>query len=155
MLDALKAVFRGPRPSGPTQSIRRFAASDQTVAGPPLEPHGDGWYAKLDAEQTLRLFVFEPPPLKAGVITYRLDLKTEDLDGRAYLEMLVRFPGQGEFFSKGLTDTASGTNDWSSFQVTFYLKEDQVPDQLKLNLVVEGTGQVWARAIEVEFTPHD
>lgn len=154
MLNALKAVFRKPRPSGPPQLIKSFTPADQTVAGAPLEARDDGWYARLDQAQTLRLFAYEPPALEGGVLTYRVELKTEELDGRAYLEMLVRIPGRGEFFSKGLHDAVSGTNGWASYEVPFHLEDGQVPDLLKLNLVVEGRGQVWVRGVELAFTPH-
>lgn len=153
MLDALKSVFRRPRPSGPPKPIKRFSQGDPTIAGPPLERQDDGWHARLEEARTLTLFAFEPPPLESGMVTYRAELKSENLEGLAYLQMLVRFPGLGEFFSKGLTDTAFGTNDWSSFQVSFHLKEGQIPELLKLNIVAEGRGEIWVRSVKVEFTP--
>ena len=78
-----------------------------------------------------------------------------DSDGKAYLEIWCRFPGRGEFFARGLHDPVMGSSDWASYEVPFFLKPDEVPDLLKVNLAVEGSGQVWIRNIELEHTPLD
>jgi hypothetical protein len=65
------------------------------------------------------------------------------LQGKAYLEMWCRFPGQGEFFSRALNQTYSGSNEWSSTETPFILQQGQKPDLVRLNVVVEGTGTVW------------
>ena len=80
-------------------------------------------------------------------------MKTEAIIGRAYLEMWCRFPGGGEFFSKGFDNALKGTNDWTSCEIPFYLKKGQKPDLLKLNLVVEGEGSVLLRNLKVFYTP--
>ncbi len=43
--------------------------------------------------------------------------------------------------------------DWSSHEVPFYLKKGQRPDLIKLNVVFEGGGTVWIRALELLQTP--
>ena len=80
-------------------------------------------------------------------------MKTEGLEGRAFLEMWCRLPGRGEFFSKGLQQTVSGTTDWARYEIPFYLKKNQRPDLIKLNLAVEGAGKIWLRNIELTQTP--
>ena len=67
--------------------------------------------------------------------------------------MWCSFPGRGEFFSKGLHQTASGTADWARYEIPFYLKRGQTPELIKLNLVVEGRGVVWLKNIELLKTP--
>jgi hypothetical protein len=47
----------------------------------------------------------------------------------------------------------SGTTDWASYEVAFLLKKGQKPDLIKLNLVVEGKGQIWLKAVELLKTP--
>ena len=47
----------------------------------------------------------------------------------------------------------SGTTDWASYEVAFLLKKGQTPDLIKLNLVVEGKGQIWLKAVELLKTP--
>ena len=47
----------------------------------------------------------------------------------------------------------SGTVDWARYETPFYLKRDQRPDLIKLNVVVEGQGTVWLRNVELLKTP--
>jgi hypothetical protein len=87
------------------------------------------------------------------MLTYRAQMKTENLEGGAYLEMWCRLPGRGEFFSRGFQHNVRGTTDWASYEIPFYLKEGQRPDLLKLNVVVEGKGTLWLRNVELLQTP--
>ena len=86
------------------------------------------------------------------MLTYRMQMRTENLKGGAYLEMWCQLPGQGEFFSKGLHHKVEGTTDWASYEVPFYLKKGQIPDLIKLNVVLEGSGTVWFRNVELLHT---
>jgi hypothetical protein len=67
--------------------------------------------------------------------------------------MWCRFPGRGEFFSKGLHHAVKGTTDWVSCETPFRLKKGQRPDLLKLNLVVEGRGKVGIKDVQLLRTP--
>lgn len=106
-------------------------------------------------EQTIRLFEVQEPQAEQCLISYRAKMKTDNLAGRAFLEMRCRFPGRGEFFSKGLNQAVKGTTDWASYEIPFYLKKGQKPDLIKLNLVVEGSGKVWLRDVQLFKTPMD
>jgi hypothetical protein len=133
MLEWLKSIFSPPRPSGPPETIREFRTTDRTL--------------------TIRLFEVETPEAEQCLLTYRAKLKTEALAGRAFLEMWCRFPGRGEFFSKGLHHAVKGTTDWASCETPFLLKKGQRPDLIKLNLVIEGRGKVWVRDVQLLRTP--
>jgi hypothetical protein len=37
----------------------------------------------------------------------------------------------------------SGTVDWTTQEIPFFLQQGQNPDTVKLNVVVEGEGTVW------------
>ena len=102
-------------------------------------------------QQTVHLFEVKDPMVEQCTLAYRAP--TEGLAGRAYLEMWCRLPGRGEFFSKGLDQTVTGTTDWVSYEIPFHLKTGQRPDLIKLNLVVEGTGKVWVSDVELLMTP--
>ncbi len=39
-------------------------------------------------------------------------MQSENLDGKAFVEMWVRIPGKGEFFSRGLDRPITGTMSW-------------------------------------------
>ena len=80
-------------------------------------------------------------------LSYRAKLRSEDVAGRAYLEMWVTVRDRGEFFSRALHSQLSGTSDWSTHEAPFFLEPDQVPTRARLNVVIEGSGSVWVDAI--------
>jgi hypothetical protein len=57
--------------------------------------------------------------------------------------MWCQFTGKGEFFSRDLSSPISGTTDWSTEETPFFLKKGENPDNVKINLVIEGRGTVW------------
>ncbi len=109
----------------------------------------DAWRLDAQQTQTVQLFELHNPEVGPGAMFYHADLRTEEFDGRVYLEMLCRFPGRGEFFSRGYSDALSGTTDWRPRQTPFLLTEEVKPDLVRLNLVVEGTGRVWIRNVRL------
>jgi hypothetical protein len=108
---------------------------------------GAVWSADCTKVQTFRVFDVTDPSFEECKVLYRAKLKTEGLTGRAYLEMWCRLPGRGEFFSKGLNQTLTGTNDWTACEIPFFLKKGQRPDLIRLNLVVASTGWLWKKAV--------
>ena len=153
MLDWLKGLFRVPKPAGPPQTIRAFRPSDPTIARDIVTAEGDALRIDVREKQTVRLYEVTDPGIEACLVTYRARIRSESLAGRAYLEMWCRFPGQGEFFSKGFAHSVKGTTDWASYETPFFLKKGQRPDLIKLNVVVEGTGRLWMKEIELLQTP--
>ncbi len=153
MLQWLKSVFSPPRPSGPPETIRAFRTTDATVSRGGISVAEDGWVVDSSEAQTIRLFEVEAPQAKQCLLTYRAKLRTEGLTGRAFLEMWCRFPGRGEFFSKGLHHAVKGTTDWASCETPFLLKKGQRPDLIKLNLVIEGRGRVGVKDVQLLGTP--
>jgi len=83
------------------------------------------------------------------VVLYRAKLKTKDLKEPAFLEMWCRVSGRGEFFSRGLDNTVTGSNDWASYEIPFFLKKGERPDLIKLNLVLKGAGKVWIKDVQL------
>jgi hypothetical protein len=113
------------------------------------------WQIDSVETQTFKLFEVEITEIDNCILTYCADLKSENIKGRCYLEMCCRIPGRGEFFSKGLQAALKGTNDWASYEVPFYLKSGQLPDLLKLNLTIEGSGKVWIKNIALSYQPFE
>jgi hypothetical protein len=144
--------LRLPEPSGPPASVRRFVPTDTPLSQECVAVPGEGWSVVGHAQGAVRLF--EVPSLQAEhcMLTFRASLRSEGLDGRAFLEMWVRLPGKGEFFSRGLNQPVRGTTDWVSCETPFHLKKGQKADLAKLNLVVEGRGSVWIKEIELLST---
>jgi hypothetical protein len=94
---------------------------------------------------TVRLFETGDIDIENARLIYQAQLRTENLQGKAYLEMWCHFPGGGEYFSKGLYAPLIGSTgtSWTTEEIPFKLKKGQNPDNVKLNLVIEGTGTVW------------
>lgn len=92
---------------------------------------------------TIRLFETGDIDIENTHLIYQAKVRTENVEGQVYLEMWCHFPGKGEYFSKGLMNPLSGTNDWTSAETLFFLKKGESPDNVKLNLVVDGKGTVW------------
>ncbi len=98
---------------------------------------------KTTEPTTIRLIETGDIDVEQATLIYKAKLKTADLQGQAYLEMLCHFPGKGEFFSRDLQSPTNGATDWVSEETPFYLKKGENPDNVKLNLVIEGSGAVW------------
>ncbi len=122
--------------------LRSFSTADAVLSKEWIVTNG-GWQADCAKPQTLRLFEVANPDVEQCTLLYRARLRTEGLQGRAYLEMWCRVPGYPESFSRGLDNAVSGTTDWAACQTPFFLKKGQKPDLVRLNLVVEGTGRLW------------
>ena len=92
---------------------------------------------------TVRLYETGDIDIENARLIYRAKLHTEGIEGPVYLEMWCDFPGKGEFFSRAIQSALSGNNEWTSQETTFFLKKGENPDNIKLNLVINGKGTVW------------
>ncbi len=90
-----------------------------------------------------RLFEINSIDVDNARLIYRAKVRTEGIEGQAYLEMWCRFPGKGEFFSRGLQSPLTGTTNWTTEETPFFLKKGEKPDLVKLNLVINGKGTAW------------
>jgi len=129
--------------------MKTFTTADPAISKDLVVTEDKTWLAECKKAQTIRLFEVEKPDAEQCVVTYRAKLKTENLTEQAYLEMWCRFPGRGEFFSRGLAHAVTGSNDWASYETPFFLKKGEKPDLIKLNLVVKGAGKVWIKDVEL------
>ena len=103
--------------------------------------------------RTVRLYEIENLDVEKARLIYKARLRTQDLKGKAYLEMWCHFPGKGEFFSRALDQPYSGTTNWSTTETAFFLRKGQNPDRVRLNVVVEGSGTVWIDDIRLLKAP--
>lgn len=105
------------------------------------------------APTTIRLVETGPLEVEGARLVYQAKLRSEGLDGTAYLEMWCRFPAMGEFFSRGLDRPLTGTTDWTAAETPFFLDAGQRPDNVSLNLVIKGKGTVWIDDIRLLRAP--
>ena len=109
----------------------------------------------VDGPISVELFQTGDIDLEDSILIYSAKVRTENLDGQAYIEMWCSFPEKGLYFSKALNSAMTGTNDWKIQETPFFLKKGENPDNVKLNLVVNGTGTVWIDQIELLKRPLD
>lgn len=129
---------------------------DTSVAAMDNEISSDGHGAVrifVPESTTVRLFEVADVDIEDARLVYQARIRTENLEGPAFLEMLCHFPGQGDFFSRDLQSPSTGTSEWSTEETPFFLKKGEKPDTIKLNLVIAGTGTAWVDDIHLLKAP--
>ena len=124
------------------------------VAWDPEVSHDGHGAIRIEATKpaTVRLAEVHPANAEHVMLTYRAHLRTEGLDGQAYLEMWCSIPGKGEFFSRALQAPVTGTTGWVTQETPFFLEKGQRAQVVKLNVVVAGIGTVWVDEIALAQT---
>jgi len=97
----------------------------------------------VDKPTTINLYETGDIDIENARLIYQAKVRTEDVEGKVYLEMWCNFQEHGEFFSRALQSPLSGSNDWSPMETPFFLKEGQNPDNIKINIVIDGKGTAW------------
>jgi hypothetical protein len=148
--------------SAPTLELKHFPLNSlkgvRAVTGVrfDLQTSADGkGSVRVDAQgpMTVPLLEVTDITIENAILIYQASLQSEKLDGKAYLEMWVRLPGKGEFFSRGLDRSITGTTSWMKVATPFFLQAGQKPDLIRLNLVVKGKGRVWIDDIHLMRAP--
>jgi len=137
--------------SGPSETIRVFGSADTPITATGVTADEGGWRIERASAGPVPLFEVPLPGLENATLTYRARMEASDVTGKAYLEMWVRVPGRGEFFSRGLAQPLQGTSGWASYEIPFLLKEKGVKaDLVKLSVAFEGGGgTVWVKDVEL------
>lgn len=112
-----------------------------------------------DGNGALRVSAVEPLKAKLyelgdvdvedAVLVYRAKVRTRDVDGHAYVEMLCEFPDDIGHFSRAVENPLYGTTEWTLQETSFDLAPGENPVNVRLNLVINGTGTAWIDAIRV------
>ncbi|MDH4239505.1 MAG: DUF4190 domain-containing protein [Phycisphaerae bacterium] len=92
---------------------------------------------------TVRLFETGDIDIEDARLIYQARVRTENVEGQVYLEMWCHIAGLGDYFSRGLDRPLTGNTEWLTEETPFFLKAGQNPDNVKLNLVINGKGTVW------------
>ena len=148
--------------SQPVTELRRFPIDSLeeilTQSGIQMDAEtssdGNGSLKVMAVEPTtVRLFEVGDLDVEDARLIYQAKIRTEGVEGQVYLEMWCHFPGQGEFFSRGLETPLTGTTDGTTEETAFFLKEGENPDNVKLNLVINGKGTAWIDDIRLIAGP--
>jgi Flp pilus assembly protein TadD len=151
---AAATAIGAERPSASTLTrIKSFGVSEKLIAKDGIRVDENAWRIDAKGKRTVRLFEMSDPGVEDCKVLFRAKLKSEALDGQAYLEMWCRVPGGNLAFSRGLTDSVTGTTDWASCETPFHLKNGESCDLIKLNVVLEGKGTLWIKDIELVKAP--
>jgi len=102
---------------------------------------------------TVRLYETGDIDVENARLVYRAKIRTEKVIGQVFLEMWCVFEGKGEYFSRGLQALVTSDTDWTDSETMFYLKAGENPDNIKLNLVINGSGTVWIDDIKLVKYP--
>ena len=102
-----------------------------------------------DSALSTRLLTIVTPPLKAKRYAVLGEVRYENVQGMAYMEMWNEFP-QGRFFSRtmdkpgsGAMGQLTGTSDWRPFSLPFdQQKIANPPNRIEVNLHLPGRGVV-------------
>ena len=163
MVMFLAVITAGCTGSGDSSvEIRRLSLDDATgvvdsrLVVPDAEVSVDGGGSlRIDAggPMTVRLFAVPDIYLENAKLNYRVQVRTEGVQGTVYPEMWCQFAGMGEYFSRGLQKQLSGTTDWTTLETPFFLKAGENPDTVRLNMVITGPGTVWVDDIRLDREP--
>ncbi|MCK4525900.1 hypothetical protein KAW18_00910 [candidate division WOR-3 bacterium] len=113
---------------------------------------------RIDAKDsaTAYLYLVHNIPIKAPRLIWEAYCRSQDLDGKAFLEVGVQIPeryGKVKGFLHRSRDTITGTTDWKKIEVEFLVREECKPDLVQLSLVVEGSGTVWIDKVKLTALP--
>jgi len=100
---------------------------------------------RIEATQRTTVPLYETGDLDVedARLVYQAKLRSRDLEGKVYLEMVCHFPGKEDYFSRAHDLALSGTTGWTSQETFFSLKQGENPDNIKLNVVIDGSGVAW------------
>ena len=79
----------------------------------------------------------------------RARLRTENVQGRVYISMRCYFPRGESYSTRALANPLSGTTDWTTQETSFLLKKGEKPDNIRLELIINGKGTVWVDDIRL------
>jgi hypothetical protein len=159
---ATGACTSGPAQKTATVELKHFPLDNlegvRAITGVSLDPKisadGNG-SMRVETQEpvTVPLFEVSDVGVENATLIYQASLQSENLDGKAFLEMRVRVPGKGEYFSRGLDRPITGTMSWMTVATPFFLQAGQKPDLIRLNLVIQGKGRVWIDDVHLMRSP--
>ncbi|MBP1683295.1 MAG: hypothetical protein H6Q27_859 [Ignavibacteriaceae bacterium] len=130
--------------SFPVDDLNGIPAQSGIQIDKSISSDGNG-SIKIEANNpvVIALYSVNDIQVEDAQIIYEAKVKSESLNGQALLEMWCVFNDKGEFFSRGFDSVISGTSDWRTIKTVFNLRKGEMPDQIKLNIMVNGVGTVW------------
>jgi len=141
-----------PRSIGAPRLIRSFGPGDPTASPSRLPFDNGAWRLDCHERESVNLFKIRDIGVLDRLLTYRAELRSENLVSPACLELLAHIPGRGELRSKGYHHAFQGDHEWRFFEVSLLVGGPHAPDLLKLNIASEGPGTIWIRNVKLLAT---
>lgn len=105
---------------------------------------------KITAETPCRVTIGQFAGLNYENFTLRTNVKvkTRMESGTVLLETLVKVKG-GVYFSRAMDQKLSGDTDWKEVFTNFFFKAGESPEEVTVNLIIDGKGVIWADDLKV------
>ncbi len=140
------------------QLIHRFGSDDVLLSPNEVVPDQGGWrIAPTEkagvSRRLVRLFEVTNLDLRGGLLTGRAQLKTSNLQGRAYLQLKCqREKGVvvADVISKPVLDPVSGTTDWLPVDASYLIGSRERVKAVRVELIIEGEGRggtIWIKDV--------
>lgn len=144
----------------PVNDINEIATRSGVEIDRQVTSDGNGSLA-VDTNEpvTVGLFNLRENDFDNMRLVYRARLRTEDVKasgdarGIAYIELKALFPDGEELVSRGPRVPPSGTTNWTTAETILYVDKGGNPEQVELNLVVDGSGKAWIDDVVLESRP--
>jgi hypothetical protein len=141
--------------TGGVKVVAKFTpGTDQPLTRTGVTVAEGGWRIQPGSAGSVRLFEVARPLCEACRVLYRAKIKAQDLPAPAFLELWVRVPEKGQFFSRGLDQQVVGSIDWTSVEIPFFFQKGQRADLAKLNVSFGAAGgSLWIKDVELLTAP--
>jgi hypothetical protein len=134
-------------------SINRVVAQELVAFDKSVSSDGDGSIMIKTAEPVTVRFLESKLPGENCKYTYKVKMKTDKLNGDAYLSMDINYPNGGkQSVQQEIQSYLSDNNDWTPMEITI-TAPNQKPASVLLNVVVDGEGTVWIDDLHLIATP--
>ena len=128
----------------PLDSLDDIITRSDTILDKNISSDGNGSLRITTSKPTtVRLYELGNIDVENARLLYQAKLRTEDVPGRCIWRCGVTFPAKVNFSRAGLQSPLSGSTEWTTQETPFFLKKGENPDDIKLNLVINGAGTVW------------
>jgi uncharacterized protein (TIGR03067 family) len=135
--------------------IKTFGPADRPLTQNGVGASEGGWFIHADTGRSVYLYDVPNPGLLRGAVAARAQVKVQRLDGMAYLELAVRYPGMPRGAerptSKKLISAMAGKSEWQAIEVVFpqHLLRDGNPEGFEINLQLDGKADLWIKDVEL------
>jgi serine/threonine protein kinase len=133
--------------------LAQFEPAKSKPLAPAAEPRLEvnAWQLHALKTETFPLFGISKPEAFGCVLAYRAEIKTEDVQGQAYLELAAGMPDGTHSYSRSIHTPLKGSVDWTKCEAPLLVEGR--PQTLQMNLVIQGGGTVWVRNVSLVARP--